>query len=199
MNFLKTTLIGGLLFLVPLMVLGVVIGKAIGFMLLIAEPMANFVPMDSIGGIALANLIAVAIVVLICFIAGLIARSAAAQKLAATAESMILQRIPGYTLIKGLAGALSPDENTDLKPALVSLGGSERVGLEVERIGADRVVVYFPGSPNAWSGIVQIVASDQVKSLNIPMMSVIEHAEQLGRGAHDLLAAEFQPRERQQQ
>ncbi len=49
MNFLKTTLIGGLLFLVPLMVLGVVIGKAIGFMLVIAEPMANFVPMDSLG------------------------------------------------------------------------------------------------------------------------------------------------------
>jgi uncharacterized membrane protein len=188
MNFLKTTIIGGLIFLVPMVVLGLVIGKAIGIMLVIAEPMADILPVDSVGGIAMVNVIAIAIVVLVCFLAGLVARTGLAQKLADTAESTILQKIPGYTLIKGLATALSPDENVDLKPALVSLGSTARIGLEVERVGDDRAVVYFPGSPNAWSGIVQIVPADQVKYIDSPMMSVIEHAEQLGRGTHDLLA-----------
>jgi len=188
MNFLKTTVIGGLIFLVPMVVLGLVIGKAISVMLVIAEPMAGILPVDSVGGIAIVNVIALAIVVLVCFLAGLVARTGFAQKLADTAESTILQKIPGYTLIKGLATALSPDENVDLKPALVSLGSTARIGLEVERVGDDRAVVYFPGSPNAWSGIVQIVPADQVKYIDSPMMSVIEHAEQLGRGTHDLLA-----------
>jgi uncharacterized membrane protein len=188
MNFLKITIIGGLIFLVPMVVLGLVIGKAIGIMLVIAEPMADILPADSVGGIAMANVIAIAIVVLVSFLAGLVARTGLAQKLADTAESTILQKIPGYTLIKGLATALSPDENVDLKPALVSLGSTARIGLEVERVGDDRAVVYFPGSPNAWSGIVQIVPADQVKYIDSPMMSVIDHAEQLGRGTHDLLA-----------
>jgi len=192
MNFLKTTVIGGLIFLVPMVVLGLVIGKAIGIMLVIAEPMAGILPIDSVGGIALVNLIAIFIVVLVCFLAGIVARTGLAQKLADTAESTILQRIPGYTLIKGIATALNPDENVDLKPALVSLGSAARLGLEVERVGDDRVVVYFPGSPNAWSGIVQIVPAEQVEHINTPMMSIIEHAEQLGRGTHDLLARRSQ-------
>ena len=188
MNFLKTTLIGGLLFLVPLVVVGVVIGKAVGIMLVIAEPMAAFLPVESAAGVALANLIALACVVLLCFLAGLVGRTALAKAFADKAESTILQKIPGYTFFKGMTSMLSPDENADLKAVLVSLEKAERLGLEVERVGADRVAVYFPGSPNAWSGIVQIVSTDQVKPIDIPMMSVIEHAEQLGRGANKILA-----------
>ena len=189
MNFLKTTLIGGLLFLVPLVVVGVVIGKAVGIMLVIAEPMAAFLPIESAAGVALANLIALACVVLLCFLAGLVGRTALAKAFSDKAESTILQKIPGYTFFKGMTSMLSPDENADLKAVLVSLEKAERLGLEVERVGADRGAVYFPGSPNAWSGIVQIVSTDQVKPIDIPMMSVIEHAEQLGRGANKILAA----------
>ncbi len=167
-----------------------VVGKAVGILLVVAEPMARFLPVDSVGGVALANLIAVAILLLVCFLAGLVARTIPAQKLATTAESAILQRIPGYTLLKGLTSTLSPDENADLKPVLVSLGSTARIGLEVERVGEDRVAVYFPGSPNAWSGIVQIVSADQIQFLDVPMMSLVQIAEQLGRGTHELLAGE---------
>jgi uncharacterized membrane protein len=197
MNFLKTTLIGGLLFLVPLVVVGVVIGKAVGIMLVIAEPMAAFLPVESAAGVALANLIALACVVLLCFLAGLVGRTALAKAFSDKAESTILQKIPGYTFFKGMTSMLSPDENADLKAVLVSLEKAERLGLEVERVGTDRVAVYFPGSPNAWSGIVQIVSTDQVKPIDIPMMSVIEHAEQLGRGANKILAARPDSQEKQ--
>jgi len=187
MNFLKTTIIGGLVFLVPVVVLVVVIGEAAGIMSVIAEPMADLLPVDSIGGVALANVIALAILVLVCFLAGLVARTKRAQEIANTAESMLLQRIPGYTMIKGITSAFSPEQTAGLKPVLVSLERAQRVGVEVERVGADRVAVYFPGSPNAWSGIVQIVGTEQVEPLDVPLMSVMEHAEQLGKGAHELL------------
>ena len=39
MNFIKTTVIGGLVFLVPLAVLGVVLSKVFGVLVAIAEPM----------------------------------------------------------------------------------------------------------------------------------------------------------------
>ena len=50
-----TTVIGGLLFLVPVVFLGIVLTKAAGFMMVIAQPLAAWVPVDSIGGVALAK------------------------------------------------------------------------------------------------------------------------------------------------
>jgi len=46
MKFLKTTVIGGVLFLVPIVVLTIVRAKAYGFMMAVAEPMAEFVPLE---------------------------------------------------------------------------------------------------------------------------------------------------------
>ncbi|MBW2274418.1 MAG: hypothetical protein JRG96_14195 [Deltaproteobacteria bacterium] len=105
MNFIKTTLIGGLIFLVPLIVLIVVIGQAIGVLIVVAEPIAELIPAETVAGIALVNLIALGAVILLCFLAGLVARSAAARKLTDMAESKVLQKIPGYTIIKGIASA----------------------------------------------------------------------------------------------
>ena len=58
-HFFKTTAIGGLVFLVPVVVLLVVLAKAAGLMMMVAEPMAMWLPIDAIGGVALANVIAV--------------------------------------------------------------------------------------------------------------------------------------------
>jgi hypothetical protein len=71
-RFISTTVIGGVLFLVPVVFLGMILTKAAVFMMVIAKPMAAWIPVDSIGGIALANLIAVVAVILLCFLAGLV-------------------------------------------------------------------------------------------------------------------------------
>ena len=64
-KFIKTTILGGLVFLVPVVVIIIVVLKAASVMMAVAEPMAALVPFDSIGGIALANILAAVIVLLI--------------------------------------------------------------------------------------------------------------------------------------
>jgi uncharacterized membrane protein len=187
MNLIRNTILGGLVFLVPVVIGALVIGQAIEVMLAIAEPMADYLPVDSIAGIALANVIAGIMLILLCFLAGLLARTASAQRIVGKAEGAILQNIPGYTLIKGFTSSLSPDKTAHMKPVLVSRGYTSRVGLEVERTRDNRVAVYFPGSPNAWSGIVEIVADEQVAPIDKPIAAVFAHAEGLGRGTKDLL------------
>ena len=187
MNFIRTTILGGLVFLVPVVAFALVIDTVFQFMLAVAEPMADVFPIDFVGGVAIANIIAALIILLICFIAGLIARAGPAQKLADTVENAILSKIPGYSLVKGLASSLTPEKTADMHPVLVTLGYSRRVGMEVENIGDDRVAVYFPGSPNAWSGEVHVVGREQVERLEKPLGVVIEHAEQLGKGSSDIL------------
>lgn len=57
-QFFKTTIIGGLLFLVPVGVLIIVLAKVVDLMLLVAEPLADLIPLDSVAGVALANIMA---------------------------------------------------------------------------------------------------------------------------------------------
>jgi uncharacterized membrane protein len=188
LNFLKTTVIGGLVFLVPVAVLILVLAKVFGVMVAIAEPMADKIPMNSIGGIAIANVIAVMIILLICFAAGLVARTRPAQKFANSIENAVLQKIPGYSLIRGMTSSLTPDKTAHMHAVLVSLGYTSRIGLEADRTEDGNVTVYFPGSPNAWSGELHIVKSDQITPVERPMMAVIEHAEQLGSTTSEFLS-----------
>lgn len=190
MNFIKTTITGGLVFLLPVVALVVVLIKVFEVMLAVADPMADVVPIDSIGGVATANIIAALIILLICFAAGLVAKAGPAQRFAETVENAILQKIPGYSLVKGMTSGLTPEKTAHMHAVLVSLGYSSRVGLEVDRFGADKVSVYFPGSPNAWSGEVHIVDSDQITPIDRPISWVIEHAEQLGRDSDDILSGQ---------
>jgi len=186
-HFFKTTVIGGLVFLVPVVVLLVVLAKAAGLMMMVAEPMAEWLPIDAIGGVALANVIAVLAVVLICFIAGLVARAAILRAVVGGLESKVLSKIPGYVIIKGMLSGLEEDDTHKLTPVLATLGNTARIGLEIERLDNGRVVVIVPRSPNPWSGEVHIMAPDSVQCLDMPLTAYMENIERFGQGTNEML------------
>jgi uncharacterized membrane protein len=187
-RFIMTTIIGGLLFLVPVAFLAFILTKVFGFMIVIAEPMADWLPVETIGGIALANLIAVVAIILVCFLAGLVARNAMASGLVKTLESRVLMKIPGYTIIKGIKGGFDKGESNHFKPVALKLGSAERVGFEIQKLADGRSMVFIPSVPNAFSGITQILPADQVTYLDVPVTQIMELAEKYGSGVDELLA-----------
>jgi uncharacterized membrane protein len=187
-RFIMTTIIGGLLFLVPVAFLAFILTKVFGFMIVIAEPMADWLPVETIGGIALANLIAVVAIILVCFLAGLVARNAMASGLVKTLESKVLMKIPGYTIIKGIKGGFDKGESNHFKPVALKLGSAERIGFEIQKLADGRSMVFIPSVPNAFSGITQILPADQVTYLDVPVTQIMELAEKYGSGVDELLA-----------
>jgi uncharacterized membrane protein len=121
-SFFGTTVIGGVLFLIPVVVLVVVIAKAIGYMMVVAQPMADWLPVDTIGGVALANIIAGVALALVCFLAGLLARHALASALVSRLESRVLVNLPGYLMIKSLVSGFDESKVAGLKPVALQLG-----------------------------------------------------------------------------
>lgn len=192
-QFILTTVFGGLLFLVPVVFLVFILGKAFTFMKVVAEPMADFIPVDSIGGVALANLIAVLAIVLLSFVAGLVARNAMASKLVKNLESKVLMKIPGYTLVKSIKGGYEEDAAQQLKPVALTLGTAQRIGFEVQKLPDGRSMVFIPSVPNTWTGITQILPPDQVTYLDTSITSVMDHVESYGYGADKLLATRIGP------
>ena len=190
-KFIKTTVTGGLLFLLPVVFILFILGEAVDYMLVIAEPMVDWVPLDTISGVALANLIAIIIVILTCFVAGLVARNAIASGLVKKLEVNVLKKIPGYTLLKVVTGGLHKDQTHPLRPVLLTLGTVERIGFEVQKLPDGRSMVFFPGAPNPLSGITQILPADQVTYLDVPIADVMGLSENYGLGADELLAKKY--------
>ncbi len=186
-RFLTTTLIGGAVFLVPVGMLIWIGWQAVQIMTLVASPLASFFPVDTIGGIALANLVALAAVVLLCFFAGLVARHTIAGPLIKKLDKALIN-VPGYSVIRGLKSSFDPEETEGMRPVIVQLGTTERYGLEMQEFPDGRSMVYIPSVPNAWTGITQVVPKDQLRSLDIPPMRIIELCENYGHGAVEMLA-----------
>ena len=184
----KTTLIGGMLFLVPLVIIILVVGKAIGVMMLVAEPMAKFLPVDTVGGVALANILALLCVLFLCYLAGLIARISLAGKAIKTIENKALMKIPGYTMIKGITSSFDASETQYMKPVLLTMATVQRVGLEIEKLQDGRSVIFIPTPPNRFAGITQIMPADQIEYLNVSVMEIMDYTEQYNRGTDALLA-----------
>jgi uncharacterized membrane protein len=190
-QFIMTTVLGGLLFLVPVVFLGFVLAKAVGFMMIIAEPMADWIPVDTVGGVALANLIAIAAVIVVCFLAGLVARNALASGVVKNLESRVLMKIPGYTVIRGIKSGFDKDDNNQFKPVALALGSAERIGFEIQKLADGRSMIYIPSVPNTLSGITQILPPEQITYLDTSFTNVMELVERYGFGVDELLATKI--------
>ena len=184
LQFLKTTMIGGLIFLVPLVVLVVVVDKALGWLQALAQPLAGVLPINTLAGLAIANLVGLALLVVACFFAGLAARTPTVQRLRKRAEDRILSKIPGYDLLKALSDNLQHKEPSDerMHPVLMKLDDAAQLAFEVERLEDGRVVLYVPGAPQPQSGDLLIVDSARVEALPASMATAVRCVTAFGSG-----------------
>ncbi len=67
---MKTTILGGLLFLVPLAFLAIVLGKAFQVSMLLVDPIDAVIPIETLAGIAFIDGMAIALILVVCFLAG---------------------------------------------------------------------------------------------------------------------------------
>ena len=181
----KTTIIGGLIFLVPIIIVVAILGKAYELMIMVAKPLSAWIPLDSIGGVALANILAVLAILLCCLIAGFVAKGTAAKRLLNSVESKLLVAIPGYSFVKGMTDSLKSSEEAAeaLVPVITKFDDNAQIGFEIERTEKGNVIVYLPGSPNPWSGSVVYVNADRVELLDMTVPDAINNIRHLGRGS----------------
>ena len=187
-KFLKTTVIGGIVFMVPIVIFIAIIGKAIELTNKLAAPLTALIPVDSIGNITVANLLALVIVFLICFLAGLAAKSTLARKSIGNLESRVLSKIPVYGLLKSKIDAIvQPEKAEGMKPVLARFDDSWQIAFEVERIQEGVVGIYLPGAPDPWSGSVCFVTEDRIQPLELALLPVLRTLKGLGKGSNEQL------------
>jgi uncharacterized membrane protein len=187
-QFLRTTLVGGLLFLVPLIALAVVIEKAYVLSRGIMVPLADHLPFDSFIGLPTPIFGAIIVVILFCFLTGLFARTMVARIDMEWLEIEMLSKVPGYLLLKGMSESMLGVEQQGGSPVvLVRFDDSWQLGLEIERLECGLVAVYIPGAPNPQSGSMLLMDADRIVHTKLSLAALLKFSKSVGVGANMLL------------
>ena len=152
-RFLRTTAIGGLLFLLPLIVVGALVGQVVPIVLTITKALGDILPgfIKTPSGISLLIAMSIAILWLLCFCAGILAHGSLGQRFSEMFEKKLVLLFPRYSILKDqMAGSLGGGHaKPQMKPVLVQFDDCLRIGFETERNEqAQLIAVFLPGSPD---------------------------------------------------
>lgn len=185
----KATLVGGLAFLLPLVVVLALLGKAMTFAAHLMQPVVEHIPPSPLTAsiVGIASLVALIVVSLM---AGLVAHTQIARRVVEKLEDTILGGIPQYQFAKSAASSFAQLEQSEgLEPVLVSIEGGWQLGYRIEALHDGWVAVMLPQSPTPMSGNVMYVSAGRIRKLDITMMQAMSIVKRLGAGSADALKA----------
>lgn len=182
--FLRSTFIGGLFVLAPIVILLVIVGQVVEVVYSAIRPAIDWMPDKSIGGVSIAMLLVFAGVIALCFLAGLGAKIAMTKRFVRWIESMLLSNLPGYSLMKGvgenLVGVAGASERQSV---LARFESSWAIGFIMDRLENGRLVVFVPAVPNAFTGTLHIMEPNRVELLGVPIRTALDFLNRLGAEA----------------
>ncbi|WJS96098.1 DUF502 domain-containing protein [Flavobacterium johnsoniae] len=187
-KIIKATFLGGILFLAPLVVLLVILEKGYGIIQKVTLPLVNNLPKVKVLGLALQELIGILIIIVICFLAGLLARTAKARELIQKLEDGILSFVPGYSFMKSMnENIMGIESKDDLKVILVPTDAGLQFAFLIEQIDENNFTVFVPDAPNPWSGSVVFVEKKDIKEIDMTQKQALACIRKLGFGSKELL------------
>ncbi len=185
-EFTKTTLVGGLLVILPIYICVLLVAKSISVVVTLVSPITNQIP----AAIQFRQLIAFLILIAVCFLAGLFLRTGSGLRAKNALERNLLERIPGYTLVRGLAGRVAGrQEDETFAVALVEIEEALVPAFIVEEHGDGAYTVFVPSVPTPAAGAVYILPKERVHLVDIPFSKAVSVISKWGSGARDLRAA----------
>jgi uncharacterized membrane protein len=191
--FLRTTILGGLLFLIPLVLTIILLREAIKFVGKILTPIAHLLPAQHVVGVAVADLLAVVILLGVCFMAGLAARTRIGAHLSRQMEQLALRRVPGFTFFKTIAhGMAGLEVESELSVALARIEDAWVLSFVVEQHASGLFTVFVPSAPTPAAGSIYYLTADRLRMLNVPVSAAVACIMRLGIGSRELLDSQHQ-------
>ena len=185
-EFTKTTLIGGVLIILPIYIAVLLLAKAAQALLGLLAPLTFQIP----AGTEFRGIIAILVLVVVCFIVGLIVRTGPGLRAKNAFEQTVLEKLPGYSFLRGFAKRLTGrSEEQTLQPALVEIEDALVPALIVEALDNNAFTVLVPSAPTPMAGSIYILPGDRVHPVDIPLAKAIGVFSKWGTGAGEFVRA----------
>ncbi|MEC5386641.1 DUF502 domain-containing protein [Uliginosibacterium sp. H3] len=191
MKFIKTTIIGGLLFLVPVVLLIVIFEKALNIAKHVVGPLVTHFPDKPVLGVAIATLIAAALLLVVSFIAGLIGQTKAGQDFVGWIEKVLLSKMPGYLVVRGIVSDMTHidelQDNPNRKSVLVRIEDAWQIGVVVDELSTGELAVFVPGAPSPLSGSLYYLTPERVRPSGLTFGEATNILRRIGNGSAEHL------------
>ncbi len=195
LGMLKSLIIGGVIFLLPFGIIVLVLSHLLQISTALGQHLQATI-MPQAQSAWLPTLFAILVLLLIALAAGVFARTGAGRALFSSLERVVLTRLPAYVLLRqsisdftGTADQLGKDEESKNTVVAVHFDDQTQIGLLVDRVSQERLVVYLPGAPSALSGAVAIVDASRVVKLQTKPQQLMAAMRSLGAGIGDIVAS----------
>jgi uncharacterized membrane protein len=185
MKFIRTTIAAGVLFLLPVTVTLVILGRVYMQVEKLLVPIIQHIP-EQVGLFRLRILITILIMLTIFFIGGLLVRVSLFRKWVNALENQVLTFMPGYALLKTTTGEkLGSELEEKAQPILVKDNEHFRPAILVE-IKGEWATIFYPEPPKYNTGEITLVRTDQIEYLSGNLSSTIKVMKRNGKGLLDL-------------
>ena len=187
-ELLKATMAGGLLFLLPVVLIAIVLKQAMQLVGKIVRPISNYLPVEAVVGVWGETLLAALVLILVSLVAGLVARTNVGRRIMRWFENSLLGGLPQYQMVKSMAEGLAHVESAEgVDPALVSIEGGWQIGYLLEPLEDGWVTVFLPQAPTPMSGNVMYLPAARVRPLGITIGQAMALVKHIGVGSTEAL------------
>ncbi len=193
-TFFKTTLLGGVIVILPAIILAFAFKWLFGFVSQAIRPLTNLVvkiltlpaPLDEWA----ATLIVLVIIILACFLVGLFVRTRLGQMLYHSFESSLLSRAPGYRMVKETVNQFFGKKKSPFASvALVQIFANDTLvtAFITDRHENGMITVFVPTGPNPTSGFMYHLDRKYVHPVDVPIEDAMRSVISCGAGSDALI------------
>jgi len=190
-SFLKTSLLGGLVVILPATIVVSVSAWLFGLIANWIQPLTNILRSYSEYNELIADFIAISLIIFACFSVGVLVRTRLGGFLFRTIENRIFRLVPGYSMIKEtvLQVFANRDESPFSSVALAQIYGNDTLAtvFVTDRHADGCYTVFMPTGPNPTSGLIFHLKGEYVHPVDIPVQEAMRSIISCGAGTSHLL------------
>ena len=187
LGFLRTTLVGGLTFLLPIVLIVWLIQKAMGLASKLAKPALALLPESLAGGVVIGAIETSAALLILAFGAGMMARTDLGQHFMAWVENSLIGSLPQFNFVRGIAESIDDSNGSSVEVVLVPADAGWAIGFIFEPGDGRTVAVFLPGAPQWTSGTVVFADRASVRPAGVGFGKAIRIMKKLGVGSADVV------------
>ena len=193
-NFFKTTVIGGVIVILPTIILIFAFRWLFSVVGSIIEPLTNLVKknlsLPEHPEQMIATTMVISVIVLGCFLVGLFVRTRMGLMIYKSLEGSLLSRAPGYKMVKETVNQLlGKKESPFSSVALAQVFGNDTMltAFITDRHDNGMVTVFVPTGPNPTSGFIYHVKKEFVHPVNVSVEETMRSVISCGVGSEKLI------------
>lgn len=193
-NFLRTTILGGIIVILPTIILVLAFKWLFGVVAEAIRPLTNLVvgtiPLPDRYDQTIATLIVLAVIVATCFFVGLFVRTRIGRWVYEGFENSLLSKTPGYKMVKEtvnqfLGKKASPFGSVAL--ARIFENDTKVTAFVTDRHADGTVTVFVPTGPNPTSGFIYHLDQKYVHPVKVSVEEAMRSVIACGAGSGKLI------------